>query len=107
MSTIIGICGAPSRVFPKQEGKDIKVMLGKPTVWANVTSLPTKSVWCHLFNIFFIPSRIGLFPQPPPPLLQNQKGFEAKCLRNSDMASELTQRKTTKMLFLRMDHDIK
>jgi hypothetical protein len=44
MSTINGIYGAPSRVFPKREDKDITIMLGKPTVGANVTSLPTKSV---------------------------------------------------------------
>jgi hypothetical protein len=64
-------------LFPKREGKDIiKIMLGKLTVGANVTSLPTKSVWCHLFNIF-TPSGIGQFPHPTP-LPAKAKGLRGK-----------------------------
>jgi hypothetical protein len=60
--------------FHKREGKDIiKIMLGKPTVGANITSLPTKSIWCHYFNIFDMLSGIGQVPPTHPPLHRKSK----------------------------------
>jgi len=43
-------------------------MLGKPTFGVNNTSLPTKSSWCHYFNIFDMLSGIGQVPPTHPPL---------------------------------------
>jgi hypothetical protein len=69
-------------LFPKREGKDItNIMLGKPTVGANVTSLPTKSVWFHLFSIFFILSGIGQVPPNHPLYPAKAKGLRGEVFK--------------------------